>query len=134
MPENLKPYVVENFREVENLVINSTSSPADRRWRIMADLNGERYTHGLEALRRRFTAGQSRTRERGDLFLGYCNFSEMEPELAAFVRQACDGIIEIYVKGKYQCLRIDKSPGGCLSNEHVLVTSENKPYIRLMQK
>ena len=134
MPENLRPYVVENFPEVENLVINSAKSPADRRWRIMADLNGEHYAHGPEALRRRFTAGQSRARERGDLFLGYCNFSELEPELAAFVRQACDGIIEIYVKGKYQCLRIAKSPGGCLSNEHVLVLSENKPYIRLMQK
>jgi circadian clock protein KaiC len=134
MPDDLKPYVVENFPEVEDLVIYSMSRPADRRWRVLADLNGERYAHGPEALRRRFTAGQSRARERGDLFFSYCNFRELEPELAAFVRQACDGIIEVYVKGKYQCLRVAKSPGGCLSNEHVLVPSENKPYIRLMQK
>ncbi len=134
MPDNLKPYVVQNSPEVEKLVIYSASRPADRRWRIIADLNGERYAHGPEALRHRFTAGQSRARENGDLFFGYCNFRELEPELAAFVRQACDGIIEVYVKGKYQCLRVSKSPGGCLSNEHVLVPSENKPYIKLMQK
>jgi hypothetical protein len=134
MPDNLKPYVVENFREVEDTVIYAASRPTDKRWRILADLNGERYAHGPEALRRRFTAGQSRARENGDLFFGYGNFNELEPEIAAFIRQACDGIIEVYVKDKYQCLRVAKSPGGCLSNEHVLVPSDNKPFIRLMQK
>jgi hypothetical protein len=134
MPETMKPCVIENLPEIEDLVIYSSSRPPDRRWRILADLNGERYARGPEVLRRRFTMGQSRARERGDLFFGYCNFDELEPELAAFIRQACDGIIEVYVRGKYQCLRVSKSPGGCLSNEHIIMPSEYKPFIKLQQK
>lgn len=134
MPESLKPYVVESYLSVEDMAIGSADRSQDRRWRILADLNGEHYSHGPDALRRLFTERQSRARERGDLFFGYCNFDELEPEVAAFVKQVSDGIIEVYVRGKYQCLRVTKSPAGCVSNEHVIVPSANKPFIRLQQK
>jgi len=134
IPEHFKPYVTESYPGAEDMAVFSGSGRTDQRWRIVSDLNGEQYAHGTDALRRRFTAGQSRARERGDLYFGYCNFKEMEPGIAGFIRQACDGILEIYVKGKYQFLRVARSPNGGVSNEHLLMPIDNKPYIRLVQK
>jgi KaiC/GvpD/RAD55 family RecA-like ATPase len=134
IPESLRPGVVENYPEVEDMVIFSGRPHTERRWRILSDLNGERYSHDAETLRMRFTAGQSRAREHGDLYLSYGNFGELDPGLAGFIRQACDGLIEIYVKGRYQFLRVTKSPDGSVSGEYIMVPTDNKPFIRLIQK
>ncbi len=134
VPEDLKPGVVENYPEVEDMVIFSGRTHSERRWRILSDLNGERYSHGADALRMRFTAGQSRARERGDLYLACCNFHELDPGLAEFVRQSCDGIIDMYVRGRYQFMRVAKSPNGNLSGEYIMVPSDSKPFVRLVQK
>jgi hypothetical protein len=134
VPAGLKPFIVESNTEVEDRVVFEAHERSDQRWRILSDLNGEYYSCGADALRRRLTARQSRARERGDLYIGFCNFREMPPELAEFIKQSCDGVIEIYVKGKYQFLKVSKSPGGWVSNEFVLVPSDSKPYIRLVQK
>jgi circadian clock protein KaiC len=134
IPDNIKPCIVENYPEAEDIVIFSGSSGTGRRWRILSDLNGERYSHGGDSLRRRFTAGQSRARERGDLYLAYCNFNELGPDQAEFIRQACDGIIEMYVRGRYQFLKVAKSPDGSMSGEYIVVPADKKPYIKLVQK
>jgi KaiC/GvpD/RAD55 family RecA-like ATPase len=133
-PEHLRPYVVENYPEVEDmLVLTGRSRDRDRRWRTVADLGGERYLYGAEALHRRFTAGQSRAREGGDIYLAYCNFRELDPDLAEYLKASCDGIIEVYTRGGYQFLRVARSPSA-ISGEYVMVPSQDKPYVRLVQK
>ncbi|MGA9141267.1 MAG: ATPase domain-containing protein [Methanocella sp.] len=134
IPESLRNGVVENYPEVEDIVIFSGRPHTERRWRILSDLNGERCSHDADTLRMRFTAGQSRARERGDLYLSCGNFGELDPGLAGFIRQACDGLIEMYVKGRYQFMRVSKSPDGSVSGEYIMVPSDTKPFLRLVQK
>lgn len=135
IPEHLKPYVVENYPEVEDMLVFTGRSRDDsRHWRVLTDLNGEWYLYGAEALRRRFSAGQSRARESGDIYLAFCNFRELDPALSEFVKASCDGIMEIYVRGNYQFLRVTKCPGEVVSGEYVMVPSQDRPYVKLVQK
>ncbi len=134
IPENIRPYVAEYYPDVENMVIPSGYTRTERRWRILTDLNGECYSHGADTLRMWFTARQSRAREHGDLYLAYGNFGELDPGLAGSIRQACDGLIEMYVKGRYQFMRVAKSPDGSVSGEYVMVPSDHEPFVRLIQK
>lgn len=141
VPEEMKPYVIESYPEAEDLRIFArdrygVTSPEDarRRWRILANLNGEYYLYGSHGLRDRYSMNISRVRERGDIYFAYCNFKELDSNTAEFLRTSCDGIIELFVEGKYQYLRVEKSPAGMVSSKHIIMPQENKPYVRLVQK
>ncbi|OPY25969.1 MAG: circadian clock protein KaiC [Methanocella sp. PtaU1.Bin125] len=134
VPARLSHHITDAGQADEDKVVAADGGRSDRRTRAVIDLNGQRYAQGPDAMRRQIVATLSRARERGDLWVGYGNLAEMEPELAGFIRQACDGVMEVCVRDRYQFLRVTRSPDGFVSSEQVLVPSDNKPYIRLQQK
>lgn len=131
VPGELKDYVLESYPQVEDMTIFSDKR---KHWRILSNLNGEYYAHGPTGLRDRYSMNVARVKERGDIYFAYCNFNEIDEKTAEFLRTACDGIIEAYVDGKYQFLRVTKSPSGKVSGARVMVPEEDLPYIRLVEK
>ncbi|WP_230743322.1 RAD55 family ATPase [Methanooceanicella nereidis] len=141
VPDELKNFVIESYPEAEDLRIFARdkygiieSGEVRDHWRILSNLNGEYNVYEPAGLRDRYSKNLSRVRERGDIYFSYCNFDEIDERTAEFLRTSCDGIIELYVKGKYQYLKVTKSPGGLMSSEHVIVPLDKKPFIKLMQK
>jgi circadian clock protein KaiC len=67
----------------------------------------------------------------GMTMLVLCNFSEIGPEVSAFLERTSNGVIRTWVDGAYQYMQVTKSPNGVISEPYVVETTTQAPFMRL---
>lgn len=100
-------------------------------WFAYYDLNTILAERGKEYIAKYFAADAAGVKALGMTMLVLCNFSEIGPEVSAFLERTSNGVIRTWVDGAYQYMQVTKSPNGVISEPYVVETTTQAPFMRL---
>ncbi|GAA3409981.1 ATPase domain-containing protein [Paenibacillus hodogayensis] len=100
-------------------------------WFVYYDLNTIIAERGRDYATKYFAEDSAGIKALGMTMLVLCNFSEVGPEVSAFLERTCNGVIRTWVDGAYQYLQVVKSPNGVISEPYVVETTTQAPFMRL---
>jgi circadian clock protein KaiC len=101
-------------------------------WFIYYDLNTVIAERGKDYATKYFAEDSAGVKALGMTMMVLCNFSEIGPEVSAFLERTCNGVIRTWVDGAYQYMQVIKSPNGVISEPYVVETTAQAPFMRLI--
>lgn len=101
-------------------------------WFIYYDLNTVIAERGKDYATKHFAEDSAGVKALGMTMMVLCNFSEIGPEVSAFLERTCNGVIRTWVDGAYQYMQVTKSPNGIISEPYVVETTTQAPFMNLI--
>ncbi|TMV45180.1 circadian clock protein KaiC [Paenibacillus mesophilus] len=121
----------EKYREVVQEKIGALVEGSGN-WFIYYDLNTVIAERGKDFATKHFAEDSAGVKALCMTMMVLCNFSEIGPEVSAFLERTCNGVIRTWVDGAYQYMQVTKSPNGIISEPYVVETTTQAPFMKLI--
>lgn len=137
-PQECEPNVMDvsglNNAEYRRAVQEKVAllTEAGGNWFIYYDLNTVIAERGKSYALKYFAEDSAGVKALCMTMMVLCNFSEIGPEVSAFLERTCNGVIRTWVDGAYQYMQVIKSPNGVISEPYVVETITQAPFMRLV--
>ncbi len=102
-----------------------------KRWMLFYDMNTVISTLGIDYLRETLAQLVSKARDNGIPVVTSCNFAEVPAEMASYLERTVNGVIRTWQDGRYQYLRVTKSPSGKTTDPLLVLPTAKPPFVEL---